>query len=95
MLIKNDYELKGLKVDESVSMFIYWIETSLYDIKDQWEKEDRDMFRLNTPVTIDDVFIYSSQSTLKSRSSRNPMAGWVRIISCDRERFIEDLKGVI
>ncbi len=95
MLIKSGHRLKGLKVDETVPMFKYWQETFTFGIADKWEVMLDDAFSPSTTVNIEDVFIYAYPGTLKTRTSRNPIAGWVRIVSCDRERFIEDLKGVI
>lgn len=95
MLIKSEYRLKGLKVDESVPMFKYWNESFMYGITDKWEDMFESMIRPSTAVNIEDVFIHAHPGNLKTRTSRNPMAGWVGIISCDRERFVEDLKGVI
>lgn len=94
MLIKTGYRLKGLKVDKSVSMLKYWHETFTFGIADKWDVKLYDAFSPITTVNIEDTFIRAHPDTLKTRTSRNPIADWIRIISCDRERFIEDLKGV-
>lgn len=95
MLIKSGYRLKGLKVDETVSMFKCWQETFTFGIADKWDVMLDDDFSPSITVNIEDVFIHAHPDTLKTRTSRNPIADWVKITSCDRECFIEDLKEVI